>query len=46
MAIQDLKAATDKEAYYLHLDLADLKAIKQAAAEFLRYGRAPPFKLT
>ncbi|KAF4578535.1 hypothetical protein EYR36_000342 [Pleurotus pulmonarius] len=34
-AIQDLKAATGKEAYYLHLDLADLKAIKQAAAEFL-----------
>ncbi len=39
-AIQDLKAATGKEAYYLHLDLADLKAIKQAATEFLRYGRA------
>ncbi|KAG9225993.1 hypothetical protein CCMSSC00406_0009090 [Pleurotus cornucopiae] len=46
VAIQDLKAATGKEAYYLHLDLADLKAIKQAAAEFLRGVMTPPIEQT
>jgi len=33
-AIEELKAATGKEGIFLQLDLADLHAIKQAAAEF------------
>ena len=37
-AIAKLKAETGKEAIFLKLDLADLKAIKSAAAEFNRYG--------
>ncbi|KAJ2929759.1 hypothetical protein H1R20_g7320, partial [Candolleomyces eurysporus] len=35
-AIQDLKNETGKEAIFLKLDLASLKAIKAAAEEFLR----------
>jgi hypothetical protein len=29
---------TGKDAFFLKLDLADLKAVKAAAEEFLRYG--------
>ncbi|KAJ8520678.1 hypothetical protein ONZ45_g2515 [Pleurotus djamor] len=35
-AIRDLKAATGNEAYFLQLDLANLKSIKQTVAEFLK----------
>ncbi|KZP21939.1 NAD-P-binding protein [Athelia psychrophila] len=35
-AIADLKASTGKEAIFLKLDLADLKSVKAAAAEFIR----------
>lgn len=35
-AIKDLKESTGKEALFLKLDLADLKAVKTAAEEFLR----------
>ncbi|TFK32879.1 hypothetical protein BDQ12DRAFT_739138 [Crucibulum laeve] len=34
-AIRDLKNETGKEAYFLQLDLADLKVVKAAAEEFL-----------
>ncbi|KAJ8517408.1 hypothetical protein ONZ45_g5423 [Pleurotus djamor] len=34
-AIRDLKAATGKEAYFIQLDLADLKSVKRAAEDFL-----------
>jgi NAD(P)-dependent dehydrogenase (short-subunit alcohol dehydrogenase family) len=37
-AIKGLKEITGKEASFLKLDLADLKAVKAAAEEFLRYG--------
>jgi retinol dehydrogenase-12 len=33
-AIADLKTVTGKEAIFLKLDLADLKAVKAAAEEF------------
>ncbi|KAJ2929751.1 hypothetical protein H1R20_g7318, partial [Candolleomyces eurysporus] len=39
-AIEDLKNETGKEAIFLKLDLANLKSIKAAAEEFLRF--APP----
>ena len=35
-AIKDLKESTGKEALFLKLDLADLKAVETAAEEFLR----------
>jgi hypothetical protein len=35
-AIKDIKESTGKEALFLKLDLADLKAVKTAAKEFLR----------
>lgn len=34
-AIKDLHQATGKEAFFLQLDLSDLKAVKAAAEEFL-----------
>jgi retinol dehydrogenase 12 len=34
-AIQDLCEKTGKEAIWLKLDLADLKSVKEAAAEFI-----------
>lgn len=37
VAIADLKKATGKEAIFLELDLANLKAIKKAAETFLGY---------
>ena len=36
-AIEDLKAKTGKEAQFLDLDLADLKSVKRAAEEYMRY---------
>jgi hypothetical protein len=36
-AIKSLKELTGKEAIFLKLDLADLRAVKGAAEEFLRY---------
>ncbi|KZP27444.1 NAD(P)-binding protein [Athelia psychrophila] len=33
-AIEELKSVTGKQAYFLKLDLADLKSVKAAAAEF------------
>jgi len=36
-AIQDLKNSTGKEAIFLKLDLADLKSVKAAAEEYLRF---------
>jgi NAD(P)-dependent dehydrogenase (short-subunit alcohol dehydrogenase family) len=36
-AIQDLKNSTGKEAIFLKLDLADLKSVKSAAEEYLRF---------
>lgn len=36
-AIEDLKTATGKQAIFLKLDLADLKSVKAAAAEFNRF---------
>ncbi|KZP21940.1 NAD-P-binding protein [Athelia psychrophila] len=36
IAIADLKASTGKEAIFLKLDLADLKSVKAAAAEYIR----------
>lgn len=37
-AIEDLKASTGgKEALFLKLDLADLRSVRQAAEEFLRF---------
>jgi retinol dehydrogenase 12 len=36
-AIQDLKVETGKEALFLKLDLASLKAVKGAAEEFQKY---------
>lgn len=36
-AIEDLKTATGKEALFLMLDLADLRGVRTAAEEFLRY---------
>jgi NADP-dependent 3-hydroxy acid dehydrogenase YdfG len=36
-AISKLKELTGKEALFLKLDLGDLKAVKAAAEEFLRY---------
>jgi retinol dehydrogenase 12 len=35
-AIQQLQKATGKNGIFLKLDLADLKAVKAAAEEFLR----------
>ena len=37
-SIEKLKKETGKEAIFLKLDLADLKAIKASAEEFLRCG--------
>jgi retinol dehydrogenase-12 len=37
-AIAALKRETAREARFVHLDLADLRSIKKAAAEFSRYG--------
>ncbi|KAK7042188.1 NAD(P)-binding protein [Favolaschia claudopus] len=34
VAIKDLRSQTGKEAYFLHLDLADLHSVKRAAEEF------------
>ena len=34
-AIADLKAATDKEAIFLQLDLSSLASVRKAAEEFL-----------
>jgi hypothetical protein len=36
-AIRDLKKITGKDAHFLKLDLADLKGIKAAAEEYLRW---------
>jgi hypothetical protein len=36
-AISELKDITGKEALFLQLDLADLKSVKAAANDFLRY---------
>ena len=36
-AIADLKQLTGREAIFLELDLANLKSVKKAAEEFLRY---------
>ena len=36
-AISELRELTGKEALFLRLDLGDLKAVKTAAEEFLRY---------
>jgi len=36
-AIRELKASTGKEASFLQLNLANLKSVKAAAEEFLRY---------
>lgn len=37
VAIKDLKDITGKEAIFLKLDLADLKSVKAAAEEYLRF---------
>ena len=37
-AIEELRKETGKEAIFLELDLANLKAIKRAAKTFMRYG--------
>jgi retinol dehydrogenase-12 len=36
-AIKDLKNSTGKEAIFLKLDLGDLKSVKAAAEEYLRF---------
>lgn len=36
-AIQELKSTIGKEAVFLKLDLGNLKAVKKAAEEFLRF---------
>ena len=36
-AIQELKAATGKEAIFLQLDLADLASIRRCAKEYMTY---------
>jgi NAD(P)-dependent dehydrogenase (short-subunit alcohol dehydrogenase family) len=36
-AIAELKEQTGKKAIFLKLDLADLKSVKSAAEEFMRY---------
>jgi NAD(P)-dependent dehydrogenase (short-subunit alcohol dehydrogenase family) len=36
-AIEELKQVTGREAIFLKLDLADLRQVKQAAEEFMRY---------
>jgi retinol dehydrogenase-12 len=35
-AIEDLRQQTGRQAVFLQLDLADMKAVKAAAEEFLR----------
>ena len=44
-AIAELKAATGKEALFLNLDLADLKAVKASAEEFLRWAPQQPIHM-
>jgi retinol dehydrogenase 12 len=41
-AIEKLREVTGKNGVFLKLDLADLKAVKTAAEEFLRYVLACP----
>lgn len=49
-AIEELRATTGKSAIFLKLDLADLRSVKAAAAEFMRYAsgccRPHPHELT
>lgn len=40
-AINELKSLTGKEAIFLKLDLANLKSVKAAAEEFIRYIPTP-----
>lgn len=37
-AIATLKESTGKEAHFLKLDLGNIKAAKEAAQEFMKYG--------
>lgn len=36
-AIEELKQVTGKEALFLELDLADLRSVRKAAEEILKY---------